>query len=87
MIPSRSLRIARRRPPALRVRWYVAYPISRQLEEMMQERGVEVDHGANRARRLAKDFETLVTSSQAWFLLAMSFLLVRRIARGYEKAA
>jgi putative transposase len=27
------------------LRWYVAYPISyRQLEEMMQERGVEVDH-------------------------------------------
>src|ERR1700692_4667646 len=27
------------------VRWYVAYPISyRQLEEMMQDRGVEVDH-------------------------------------------
>ena len=27
------------------VRWYVAYPISyRQLEEMMGERGVEVDH-------------------------------------------
>src|ERR1700720_3722009 len=27
------------------VHWYVAYPISyRQLEEMMQERGVEVDH-------------------------------------------
>jgi len=27
------------------VRWYVAYPISyRQLEEMIQERGVEVDH-------------------------------------------
>jgi putative transposase len=27
------------------VRWYVAYPISyRQLEEMMQERGAEVDH-------------------------------------------
>ena len=27
------------------VRWYVAYPISyRQLEEMMSERGVEVDH-------------------------------------------
>src|ERR1700681_821614 len=27
------------------VRWYVAYPISyRQLEEMMQGRGVEVDH-------------------------------------------
>ena len=27
------------------VRWYVAYPMSyRQLEEMMDERGVEVDH-------------------------------------------
>ena len=27
------------------VRWYVAYPIScRQLEEMMEERGMEVDH-------------------------------------------
>jgi transposase-like protein len=27
------------------VRWYVAYPISyRQLEEMMEERGVGVDH-------------------------------------------
>ena len=27
------------------VRWYVAYPISyRQLEELMGERGVEVDH-------------------------------------------
>jgi putative transposase len=27
------------------VRWYVAYPISdRQLEEMLEERGVEVDH-------------------------------------------
>jgi transposase-like protein len=29
------------------VRWYVAYPISyRQLEEMMLERGVAVDHRA-----------------------------------------
>ena len=29
------------------VRWYVAYPISyRQLEEMLEERGVEVDHSA-----------------------------------------
>ena len=29
----------------LAVRWYVAYPISyRQLEEMMAEHGVEVDH-------------------------------------------
>jgi len=29
------------------VRWYGAYPISyRQLEEMMHERGVEVDHSS-----------------------------------------
>jgi transposase len=42
---------------------------------------------ANRARRIAKDFETLITSSQAWFMLAMSFLLIRRIARDYKKAA
>src|ERR1700760_4334192 len=29
------------------VRWYVAYPISyRQLEEMMEERGVDVDHSS-----------------------------------------
>ena len=29
------------------VRWYVAYPISyRQLEEMMEERGVQVDHSS-----------------------------------------
>src|ERR1700761_4652729 len=29
------------------VRWYVAYPIScRQLEEMMKDRGVEVDHSS-----------------------------------------
>ena len=28
-----------------RVRWYVAYPLSyRQVEELMQERGVSVDH-------------------------------------------
>ena len=27
------------------VRWYVAYPLSyRQVEELMQERGVSVDH-------------------------------------------
>jgi transposase len=41
----------------------------------------------NRTRRLAKNFETLMTSSQAWFLLAMSSLLARRIARDYEKTA
>src|SRR5262245_44385530 len=42
------------------VRWYVAYPISyRQLEEMMQERGVAVDHSTlNRwVLKYAPDFE------------------------------
>ena len=45
------------------VRWYVAYPISyRQLEEMMDERGVEVDHStlnrwvANTCRRWKSNF-------------------------------
>ncbi len=42
---------------------------------------------ANRARRLAKDFETLMTSSQAWFMLAMNFLLIRRIARHHKNHA
>jgi transposase len=40
----------------------------------------------NRARRLAKDFEALISSSQAWFMLSLAFLLVRRIARDYENA-
>jgi transposase len=40
----------------------------------------------NRARRLAKDFETLVASSLAWFMLALGFLLIRRIARDYKAA-
>jgi putative transposase len=42
------------------VRWYVAYPISyRQLEEMMQERGVSVDHATlNRwVLKYAPEFE------------------------------
>ena len=39
------------------VRWYVAYPISyRQLEEMLEDRGVDVDHstlnaGSSNTRR------------------------------------
>jgi transposase len=41
----------------------------------------------NRSRRLAKDFETLIASSQAWFMLALGFLLIRRIARDYQTAA
>ena len=35
----------------------------------------------NRARRLAKDFEATIESSLAWLLLALAFLLVRRLAR------
>jgi transposase len=41
----------------------------------------------NRARRLAKDYEAMVTSSQAWLMLALGFLLIRRIARDYKGAA
>lgn len=40
----------------------------------------------NRARRLAKDFDKLTTTSQAWFMLAVASLLVRRIARDYRPA-
>jgi transposase len=39
----------------------------------------------NRARRLAKDFETLIESSKAWLLLAVTALLVRRLARDYQR--
>jgi putative transposase len=42
------------------VRWYVAYPISyRQLEEMMNERGVKVDHSTlnRRVSKYAPEFE------------------------------
>lgn len=35
----------------------------------------------NRARRLAKDFEATVQSSLAWLLVALAFLLMRRLAR------
>ena len=35
----------------------------------------------NRARRLAKDFEATIESSLAWLLLALAFLLIRRLAR------
>jgi transposase len=41
----------------------------------------------NRACPLAKDFEALITTSQAWFMLSMAFLFVRRIARDYGTAA
>ena len=42
------------------VRWYLAYPISyRQLEEMMAERGVEVDHSSlNRLTRPMLGFKS-----------------------------
>jgi putative transposase len=35
----------------------------------------------NRARRLSKDFEATIQSSLAWLLLALAFLLMRRLAR------
>jgi transposase len=35
----------------------------------------------NRARRLAKDFEATIESSLAWLLVALAFLLTRRLAR------
>ena len=35
----------------------------------------------NRARRLAKDFEATIKSALAWLLIALVFLLIRRLAR------
>ena len=35
----------------------------------------------NRARRLAKDFEATIDSALAWLLIALAFLLTRRLAR------
>ena len=35
----------------------------------------------NRARRLAKDFEATIQSSLAWLLVALAFLLMRKLAR------
>jgi putative transposase len=34
----------------------------------------------NRCRRLSKDYETLATSSEAWIKLAMSNIMIRRLA-------
>jgi hypothetical protein len=57
------------------VRWYVAYPLSyRHVEELMQERGVSVDHATiNRTAitlhesimRLGGPFDTLSASSRS----------------------
>lgn len=41
----------------------------------------------NRSRRLAKDFEATIASSCAWLVLALGFLLVRRIERDYQSKA
>ena len=41
----------------------------------------------NRSRRLAKNFETLIESSLAWFMLALTALLVQRSARDYQQMA
>ena len=35
----------------------------------------------NRARRLAKDFGATIASALAWLLIALAFLLTRRLAR------
>ena len=35
----------------------------------------------NRARRLSKDFEATIESALAWLLLALAFLIMRRLAR------
>jgi transposase len=35
----------------------------------------------NRARRIAKAFEATLESSLAWLLIALAFLLTRRLAR------
>ena len=40
----------------------------------------------NRARRLAKDFEAMIESSRAWVMLALGFLLLRRLGRDYTVA-
>jgi transposase-like protein len=42
------------------IRWYVAYPLSyRHLEEMMEERGVSVDHDGTDAMSFADQFYAL----------------------------
>lgn len=40
----------------------------------------------NRARRLAKDFEAMIESSRTWVMLALGFLLLRRLGRDYTGA-
>jgi hypothetical protein len=53
--------------------------------EMTDARIVERTFGwINRSRRLAKAFEALVDSSLAWFMVALDFLLIRRIARDHK---
>jgi len=41
--------------------------------------------GFGRSRRLAKDFEATLTSSEAWLYLASVQLLARRLARSDYK--
>ncbi len=41
----------------------------------------------NRSRRLAKDFEALIETSCAWIMLALGFLLIRRIGRDHARTA
>jgi transposase len=41
----------------------------------------------NRARHLSKDFEATIESALAWVLLALAFLIMRRLARSKSAAA
>ena len=66
------------------VRWYVAYPISyRQLEEMLEERGVEVDHSTlNRwvvkyASLLDRQFRTRKRSVGSSWRLGETYVKVK----------
>jgi transposase-like protein len=66
------------------VRWYVAYPMSyRQLEEMMEERGVEVDHStlnrwvAKYAPLLEKEFRARKRAVGSSWRLDETYVKVR----------
>jgi transposase len=57
-----------------KIKGFVALPKRRVVERTLG--------WINRARRLAKDFETTIESSLAWLYLALAFPLMRRLARG-----
>jgi transposase-like protein len=70
------------------VRWYVAYPISyRQLEEMMGERGVAVDHSTlNRwVIKYAPEFEKACRRRQ--HLVGRSWRVDESVPRTHSQSA